>query len=423
MKIVRPYTIKGKILCFFLKCLLFPIHVFFGSKWKRAIEFEENPLTYNFRDIFYFAYKYYYKSPVLPSQDNIVDHFKFTLPDDRFETLATISIAGDLMPYEMIKPENTQNLWDEVGSDFFGSDIVFANLETALDISRPNSFVPEVMLSDMHFNTDVTTFEIFNGNGKYKGFNVLSVINNHTMDMGVKGIDATLNFLNQKSIQSIGARLDENDLNYVIQEVNGIKIGFVAYTFSLNKFLPPAGLEWKMNYLPLNVDACDISGIVKDVDDCRLAGAEFIVCSLHFGNAYQIYPSKRSIELVEQIFQACGVDVITGGHPHNLQPWRYYEYTWEKTGKVKKGFAIYSLADFIAYDIYTWCHLCAYLKIDIGRDQNGAIVFNVDVKSLVMRRNKNQLKLYYANKLFASSKLDKELMDIKVLYDACVQIN
>jgi len=410
-------------LCFCLKCLLFPIHILFGNKWKRAVEFEENPRTYKFKDIFYFAYKYYYKSPVLPSEDNIVDHFNVSISKDNFDTLATISIAGDLMPYEMIKPVNTKLLWDEVGPDFFGSDIVFANLETALDINRPNSFVPEVMLSDMHFNTDATTFDIFSGNGKFKGYDVLSVINNHTMDMGVESINATLDFLKHKNIQSIGARHHQSELNFVIKEVNGIKIGFVAYTFSLNKFIPPNGLEWKMNYLPLNQSNCDITRIVKDIDDCRTAGADFIVCSLHFGNAYQIYPSKRSIELVEQIFRTSGADVIAGGHPHNLQPWRYYEYTFEKTGTRKKGFAIYSLADFIAYDIYTWCHLCAYLKVSIGRNQNGDVVFNVDVNPLIMRKDKNQLKLLYAHKLMSGESLDAELKDIKMLYDICVKNN
>ncbi len=420
MKIVRPYTIKGKLLCLVLKCLLFPVHLIYGKQWERALEFEENPRTYTFRTFLYFAYKYYYRSPELPIVDNIVDHFS-NKPVHQvvFDPCCSISVGGDLMPYEMIKPGTTKFLWDKVGADFFGSDLVFANLETPLDVSQKSSFVPEVMLSDMHFNTDETTFSIFNGTGRYKGYDVLSVANNHSMDMGEAGLDATLWYLNQQSISAVGAKQKQSDPDFVIKEVNGIKIGFVAYTFSLNQLLPPEDKPWKVNYLPLNLSHCPTDRIEENVAGCREAGAEFIICSLHFGNAYQVYPSMRSLDLVQQLFERCGIDVIAGGHPHNLQPWRYYHYTESRTGKPRTGFAIYSLADFIAYDIYTWCHLCAWLKITIGRDELGDIQFKVDVNPLIMRREQNQLKLYPAAELLNSVSNDSELKDIRILYDIC----
>lgn len=408
------------MLCLVLKCLLWPVHLIYGKRWERALEFEENPRTYTFKNILYFAYKYYYKSPELPIVDNIVDHFsKRPSHQPEFETLCTISIGGDLMPYEMIKPATTKYLWDSVGANFFGSDLVFANLETPLDVSQKSSFVPEVMLNDMHFNTDETTFSIFNGAGRYKGYDVLSIANNHSMDMGESGLDATLWYLQQQSISAVGAKHQQSDPDYVIREVNGVKIGFVAYTFSLNQLLPPEDKPWKVNYLPLNLSHCPTDRIEMDVKACRAAGAEFIICSLHFGNAYQVYPSMRSIDLVAQLFERCGIDVVAGGHPHNLQPWRYYEYKEASTGKQKTGFAIYSLADFIAYDIYTWCHLCAWLKISIGKDSSGEIQFKVDVNPLIMRRENNQLKLYPASELLNSDRSDSELEDIRILYDLC----
>jgi poly-gamma-glutamate synthesis protein (capsule biosynthesis protein) len=319
----------------------------------------------------------------------------------------------------MIKPETTKVLWDKVGSDFFGSDLVFANLETPIDMAKKSSFVPEVMLNDMHFNTDEATFSIFSGSGHYKGYDVLSVANNHTMDMGEAGLDATLWYLEQQTISAIGAKHHQSEPDFVIRSINGISIGFVAYTFSLNQLLPPDDKPWKVNYLPLNLADCPTDRIEKDVKACREAGAEFIICSLHFGNAYQVYPSLRSIQLVEQLFEKCGIDIIAGGHPHNLQPWRYYHYTHLETGRQKTGFAIYSLADFVAYDIYTWCHLCAWLKVSIGRDAKGEVAFTVKVNPLVMRRENNQLQLAPAEPLLEGITDDALLHDLKILYDIC----
>lgn len=420
LKIVRPYTIKGNLLCFLIKVLCLPVDLFYGKKWRRAVEFEENPRTMSFKDIVHFAFKYYYRSPLLPSDSALDGHFIGQFTPGKIENNdLTISIGGDLMPYEMIKAQYTANLWDDVGEGFFGSDIVFANLETPIDTGKKPRFVPEVMLSDMHFNTNEATFNVFSGKGRFKGFDVLSIANNHTMDMGEEGIDATIGFLKNKGIDCVGAKLREVDPDFVIKEVNGIKVGFIAFTYSLNQFLPPKGKHWKVNYSPLNLNECPIDEVKRQSDACRNAGADFIICSLHCGNAYQVYPSRQSVSLFQRIFEECGVDVIAGGHPHNLQPWRHYDFKDPVTGKGKRGFAIYSLGDFIAYDIYTWCHLCAFVKLGLKRLEDGSIACNVIVHPMVMRRENKHLKLVYADEVFKSDVSDTELKDIKILYDIC----
>ncbi len=422
MKAVRPHTIKGIILCYIIQLLCLPFYLIKGKKWLRARVFEENPRTMGFKDIVYFAYKYYFKSPLLADSIEVEKHFKEkpVIENQIVEPLVTVSIGGDLMPYEMIHEEFTQNLWDEVGPEFFGSDVVFANLETPLHEGLKNNFVPEVMLYDMHFNTDEKTFDVFNGQGKYRGFDVLSVANNHTLDQGSEGIDKTIEFLNKKYIKSVGAKSQKEDKDFEILEVNGIKIGFVAFTYSLNQFLPKKGEEWRVNYLPLNTKDCSIDMIERQVKDCRNAGAEFIICSIHAGNAYQVYPSEVTVNLFQKIFETCGVDVIAGGHPHNMQPWRSYTFKDPNTGREKQGFAIYSLGDFIAYDIYTWCHVTAFLKLEIGKNLSGDLVFNPTVKPLLMLRENKHLRLVYAKEYFAKVKMTSELKDMKVLYDICV---
>ncbi|MDP2174411.1 MAG: CapA family protein [Bacteroidota bacterium] len=392
--------------------------LFKRKAWSKPLIFEENPRTMTFKELIYFTYKYYYAPSIEPSNHEVRQHFnlKTSKPTD-FKTELSISIGGDLMPYELITKDLTKNLWDEIGEDFFSSDIVFANLETPLDIQQPASFVPEVMLNNMLFNANEEMFEIFNGNQKYKGFDILSLANNHTLDMGVIGIQNTMDFIQKKNIAYIGTQKNEDDKSWKIINVKGYKIGFVAFTYSLNQFTVPENEPCIVNLLDLNVEGVDVANIKNEVLACKQEGADFIICSLHCGNAYQAYPSPTAIDLFQRVFNECGVDVIAGGHPHNPQPSRYYDFIDPYTGEEKRGFAIYSLGDFVAYDIFTWCHLSAYLKINIGKNHTGKIVFSVKVNHQYMEKSKNGLQFRTIINKLNESVLNKEFLDIKPLFE------
>jgi len=416
LKAVRPYSFKGKFLAGIIVVFCSLLSVFMFKKWRNPRVFEENARTMNWKDLIYFAYKYYFKPPFSAKQ-TIIDHFKknSVSPAEIIDADLTISIGGDLMPYDLINEKNCKNLWSEVGSAFFGSDIVFANLETPIDIDQKLGFVPEIMLNDMHFNGNEDLFNIFNGNGKFKGFDILSVANNHSLDMGDTGLLNTLSFLEKKNIKHTGAKKKAEDNGFEIIDKNGIKTAFLSYTYSFNQFEPSKQLPYLANILPLNVANCNIETMQNDTKKARLMGADLVICALHCGNAYQAYPNQNTIDLFQRIFETCGIDIIAGGHPHNLQPFRYYQFKDPFTQKNKTGFAIYSLADFVAYDIFTWCQLSAFLKIKVKRNANQETVFSVEVNPLIMERNNEQLVLKDASKVFSKTNLDKKDQSLKDL--------
>lgn len=424
MKVVRPYSIKGKLLCGILAFLLSIVSIFKGKKWRMPREFEENPKTMTWKDLIYFSYKYYYKSSTEYPKE-ILDYFKKnTLIDELNNSVKSnlsISIGGDLMPYQLINKNSCSDLWNNIGLDFFGSDIVFANLETPIDITQSTGFVPEVMLSNMYFNGDEALFDIFSGNGQYKGYDILSFANNHTFDKGKNGLINTINFLESKSVLPVGVCALKGQKKYQIIDKNGIKVAFLAYTYSLNAIELGLNEAYMVNLLSLNVPNCNLEAIKQEVFEAKQEGADFIIISIHAGNAYQAYPSQVSIKLFERLFYECGVDIIAGGHPHNLQPWKYYSFIDPFTNKEKKGFAIFSLADFVAYDIYTWCHLSAYLKIELVRCDNGDINFNVAVNPIVMERQKDKFIFKYAENVFSQSNLNSEEQDLEILYKLITQ--
>ncbi|MBC7923108.1 MAG: CapA family protein [Ferruginibacter sp.] len=389
-----PFSRRGKLLVGVLRWLYRLVAVWKGRQWATPpVEFEENPRYMTRAEVVYLGYKYYFRPPPLPDETT-VRHFgeqtlDFTPPGDfRSQSRITLSAGGDLMPYEWINPAATQRLWDETGAFFFGSDLVFANLETPIDTQRPPSLVPEVMLSNMLFNGSAAMFEIFSGRvpgGAFrgKGYDVVSTANNHSLDMGESGIRRTMDFLESRGVAFAGTARNAPERNrFPVLERRGIRVAFLAYTYSLNQFELPASQPWLVNHLRLNAPDCPIDAIVRDAALARQR-ADVVVVSLHAGFAYQPYPLARTVDLFHRIFEQAGPDIILGGHPHVAQPMEKYVFRDPFSDRMKAGFAVYSLADFVAYDIFVWDRLPLMLKLTIEKgvvgDHSHTQVTGVDV--------------------------------------------
>lgn len=376
---VLPLSVQGRRLVRMLRLLYGFVGLFLGKKWRKPRpDFEENPRTSPVAGAIYLGYKYYFRPP-LEAQPGIEAHFRNqNLRFDRpggfvVEKCLTLSAGGDLLPYERLTPDACERLWDEVGDFFFGADIVTANLETPMATSLPPSLVPEVMLNDMHFNGSEELFRVFDGQvgrgiGRYRGFDVLSTANNHTLDQGEFGVFETREFLEKRSILATGsARTPEERRQIPMLERNGIRVAFVAWTYSLNKLALPDDKPWLVNVERLNVPDPHLDGLVADLVRARQLGADLVVLHLHTGNAYQAFPSAHTVAVYHRIFEESGVDVILGSHPHNPQAMERHEFTDPFTRRRKQGFAIYSLGDFVSDDIFTWCHLVPLLKLTVEK--------------------------------------------------------
>ena len=383
---ITAYTPQGKTLVAALRGLLRGVHLWKGKKFQHPPPyFHEDPRLFTKRDLLFFAYKYYFR-PTLKSDEKaaVEDFFEQNSPIFQAKTNitneVTLTAAGDLMPYEWIQKRFCPHLWDDIADDFFSSDLTFANLETPLDVSKPASLVPEVMLSDMNFNANEEMFELFQATDNkqqatrqqgvgHRGFDILSTANNHSLDMGEQGIFKTIEYLENKKIAFTGtARSPEERANFPIIEKNGIKIAFIAYTFSMNQYTNPVDKPFLVNHLEVNQPDIDLSALKNDVALARARGAEFVILSLHFSNAYQAYPNAHIVKNAQRIFDECGVDIILGGHAHNIQPMARYDFRCPFTQQQKAGLVLFAFSDFIAYDIFNGCHLSVYLKLTISKN-------------------------------------------------------
>lgn len=369
---VITISLKGKILVGILRFYYRIRQRLSKDKWVSVLpNHHEDPLKMTFAEKRYLGHKYYFRAIIQPEEGSGMDEYfrnqnlQFSIPDGFIpEETITLSAGGDLIPYTSIQPEICTNIWNHTGDFFFNADIVFANLETPADFSKPSSAAPEVMLHDMYFNADAEMMKIFSGNDNYKGYDVLSVANNHSLDMGTQGLIHTMQLLQQKNIAYCGAALSKEQLhNFPIIECRGIKIAFLAATFSFNKEVLPADKTWLCNHIELNQPNPDISLLIQQAALARERGADIVAAALHAGCAYQAYPGLHVVNNIHRICDAAGIDIVIAGHPHNAQPMEIYHSA--ATGK--QHFIAYSLNDLIAYDIFKWCHLPMMLKIEISK--------------------------------------------------------
>ena len=354
----------------------------FNAQPKNPLVFEENALNMTWRQLLFFSFKYYCKNYYTNKNKGFI-----TIPETGFvinenaSSIIKVNIGGDLMPYKAINQKQADKFWDK-SIDFWNADIVVANLETPIDSTSKPSAVPEVMLGHMNFNASLEQFNIFN---KF-GLDVLSLANNHTLDMGYQGLEQTLDYLSKLNIQYCGVGINNTTC---IKESNGIKVGFLSFTYSLNHHRINSENPLSINLLDLNnPKGCDIQPIVKQADELKQEGADLIIALLHCGNAYQPLPGAQTQRLFNKIALSSKIDVIVGGHPHNVQPFQYIE------NEEKKVFIAYSLGDFVAYDVYQRSHLNFYLSINIGKTSNDKVVLqSVKVQSNVLNFKTNQLEL------------------------------
>ncbi len=283
-----------------------------------------------------------------------------------------ITAGGDLSCSEVISPESTQHLWDDVENFYMTGDIVCANLESPIDPSMPVKELPAVCLTAPALNTTPEMFERYARGGA--GINFFSTANNHSLDQGEAGLLATLDFLDSKSYMHVGtSRTSEEQSEIPVIEKNGVRVAFISYTYCLNRYDPIPGKEYMTNVIRLNKPGTDISLIEEHVAAAHRKGADVIIALLHWSIEFETYPVENVIKMGHRIME-CGVDIIIGGHPHVAQPMEKYHFYDPYSGHGKDGFIIYSLGELVSYNAFSRnSRLALLLRIELSGGKDGGL--------------------------------------------------
>lgn len=190
--------------------------------------------------------------------------------------------------------------------------------------------------------------EVAATNMKDAGISLLQTANEHSGDFGYSGVKSTLAYLEEAGIKAVGTLKTAQDKRYSIVSVQGLKIGYVAYTNDLNYELSSEN-SFAINHL----DGYSDTKIKQMCDDVRSAsrdGADFVVAMVYAGEVGAFEPTDERKELFDELFEA-GADIVIGTEPYAVQPLEIHDLK-DTDGTDKKGIAIYSLGTFLGSEQY-----------------------------------------------------------------------
>ncbi|MGH4122784.1 MAG: CapA family protein [Clostridium sp.] len=295
--------------------------------------------------------------------------------------VASVIAVGDILIHEdQLKAQfnkdtgeyNFENNFKYVKSHIKSADIALANFETTLAGKKEK----------------YTGFPLFNSPSsivdamKDCGFDILSTINNHTIDKGSAGVLKTLEEIQKRKLIALGTRENLQKPSYLIQEVKGIKLGVISYSFetprkgqdkTLNAIKIPSDIVDLLNTFSYEHIEEDLRKIKAQIDEMKTKGAEAIIFYIHWGNEYERAPNIHQKRIANALCDY-GVDIILGSHPHVVQPIKFI--TSEKTGK--RSLVVYSMGNFISNQQYERTN---------NRYTEDGIIVNIQIKKSNLSNN------------------------------------
>ena len=244
---------------------------------------------------------------------------------------ATVLSTGDILMHGKVINSGKQDdgsynfdsIFQYVKSYSQAADFSVANLETTL-CGTDNGYA---YAGNPKFNCPDAIVDSLKG----AGFDMLLTANNHADDTSLVGYKRTLNVVREKGLDTLGTYLSADEQKWTIEEVNGIKIGMVCYTysdgFSQNGYpllnYNEVGENGILNYFTYDKLPEFYTQLQGYLDEMKAAGAEATVVYLHWGEEYKWKtgegPNANQTAMAQKLCDM-GVDVIVGGHPHVVQP-------------------------------------------------------------------------------------------------------
>ncbi len=155
------------------------------------------------------------------------------------------------------------------------------------------------------------------------GWDACTTASNHAVDQGYDGLVRTADLLEAAGVAHVGTfrTLRERRTPVILTTDEGVKVGIVSGTYSLNGFPLPAGHEW-------SVSMWDARNLVAQARAARRAGADIVIVKYHGGDEYSAMPNGGQVALAKALTASPYVDLVVGEHAHVVQPITKVNGTW-----------------------------------------------------------------------------------------------
>lgn len=188
---------------------------------------------------------------------------------------------------------------------------------------------------------DYTGYPLFNcppeifGAFKSVGFDLVNNSNNHQLDRKVVGMLETMDNIHKAGLEVLGV-YDGEEPRYIVKDLNGIKVGLMAYTYGCNLNEDALTEEERFRHLAL----IDEERMKKEITEMEEKD-DITVIAIHWGTEYTQKPTEYQKKLAHEMI-TWGADVILGSHPHVVQPSEIVKHN----GHDK--YIIYSMGNFVS---------------------------------------------------------------------------
>ena len=260
-------------------------------------------------------------------------------------TNIVVGFAGDIIAHEKILENSVQ--WDN-GKKSYDFNPIFKYIKPALEY-------PDFMIANLESpiagkDAGYSAYPSLTFNFpdeiasaiKNSGIDMVLNANNHACDKSPAGIYRTLDILDSVELGHTGAwRSPEERAIPTVIDINGIKVGIVSATFSLN------GREAYISQEELSYLTCfiDTDQVKVQIDLCRKYGAEIVIVSPHMGDEYAQY-TREGMRSYARAYISMGADLVVAHHPHVLQSSEMVEVQLAD-GTTKQGIIFYSIGNFM----------------------------------------------------------------------------
>jgi poly-gamma-glutamate synthesis protein (capsule biosynthesis protein) len=205
-----------------------------------------------------------------------------------------VLFVGDILLSRNVKEEfQTKKTfpWDNLKPLFQSSDLVAGNLEGAV------GKIEDQLISDIEspvFNIDSTDIPML----EEAGFNIITIENNHSLDLSKKGKVNTIEALKKNNITPIYL---ENSPQFFT--VKGVVISLLSLNIVLSR-------DSTKNQIP-SIEIKQKLRLAKSLSN-------IVIVSIHWGSELLDWPDKEQRETAKWLIEN-GADIIIGSHPHIIQ--------------------------------------------------------------------------------------------------------
>lgn len=239
--------------------------------------------------------------------------------------------CGDIMPGGVL-PYQDNYITSELKDYMHTFDFRIGTLEAAIGTNLPYDPVKMAGRQNIIYARDEDFFRV-----KEMDFDLVSLANNHVLDLGKEGLKNTINNLDKDGIKHIGGDMDDvAAAKPVILSKDGVSVAIFAYC------LGPQYLGY-VEFAEKNKAGTNSFEIERVLDEIKNAKKkyDYVIIMPHWGREYHIEPIEECIVFAQQMIRA-GADAVLGSHPHVVQPCIKY----------KQGFICFSMGNFLFPDFY-----------------------------------------------------------------------